>query len=723
MRKKRAAKQPSKPGPKPKPKRPGKPAPKPPAKPRPKRDDYARVKEEARRRRAELSETGREIGPLPAIARPKRREKAKESLAFHAKTYHPDLFALPWSPDHLTVIGKAERAIRVGGCFALAMPRGTGKTTLCEVACEWAALHGYRLFILIIGADLGHAVDMLSSIKSELAHNDLLAEDFPEVCLPIREMEGITQRCKGQLLNGKPTEIQWKDRVLVLPNVEGSAAAGVVLRAAGLTAAIRGAKHKRADGTAVRPGLVIVDDPQTDQSARSPGQCERRLRVLCGAVLNLAGPGQKIAAIMPCTVIAEGDVADQLLDRQTHPEWDGERLPAVYAFPTDEKLWDEYARIRAEGLRAGRGIEDATEFYAANREAMDAGAKVAWEERFNEDEISGLQHQMNLKLADPYAFAAEQQQRPLKDERRVAALTREEILGKQNGLARGVITAAQNVLTGFCDVHKEVLYWAALAWESDFTGAVVDWGTFPRQQVEYFTHDQVSITLEQVFARSGRVGAEGGGEEAAILWGLDQVAELLLGREWIGDGGSAHQMKILLVDANWKTRLVKQWARASKHAARILPSHGRYVGAAKKSLGEYKPARGDQVGDNWRITRAEDLPVRHCLWDTNYWKSQVATRWRAPLGERTSLSVWTGDHRMLADQMTAEYPERVEGRGRTIDEWQLVAGRDNHIFDCVVGATVAASVAGVHVPGLELRGPARKRMRFSEIQRKKWGRR
>ncbi len=42
--------------------------------------------------------------------------------------------------DHLKVIGKIERAVRTGGLFAMAMPRGSGKTVGCQTAVLWAAL-------------------------------------------------------------------------------------------------------------------------------------------------------------------------------------------------------------------------------------------------------------------------------------------------------------------------------------------------------------------------------------------------------------------------------------------------------------------------------------------------------------------------------------------------------------------------------------------------------
>ena len=43
----------------------------------------------------------------------------------------------------------------------------------------------------------------------------------------------------------------------------------------------------------------------------------------------------------------------------------------------------------------------------------------------------------------------------------------------------------------------------------------------------------------------------------------------------------------------------------------------------------------------------------------------------------------------------------VADRGRTVDEWKLLPGRENHLFDGWVMATVAASAAGITAVGAE----------------------
>ena len=64
-------------------------------------------------------------------------------------------------------------------------------------------------------------------------------------------------------------------------------------------------------------------------------------------------------------------------------------------------------------ILAGDGGAAGTEFYRKNKIAMDEGADVAWKERFNHDELSAIQHAMNLRLQNEAAFFAEYQNEPL----------------------------------------------------------------------------------------------------------------------------------------------------------------------------------------------------------------------------------------------------------------------------------------------------------------------
>lgn len=333
---------------------------------------------------------------------------------------------------------------------------------------------------------------------------------------PIQCLDGIANRCAGQLYQGERTHIAWTAKEIVLPTIAGSKASGAIIKVAGITGRIRGMKYKRADGKTVRPSLVVLDDPQTDESARSLSQCAQRESILAGAVLGLSGPGRKISGIMPCTVIRPDDMADRMLNRDQHPQWQGERTKMIYQFPSNDKLWQQYAELRAEGLRNGRGLADATAFYRQNQPDMDGGAVVAWPERFHPDEASAVQHAMNLKLQNEAAFMAEYQNSPLPEVKPDSdLLTADEIAAKVNGRNQHDVplTIQQNLLFGLI-----------AAWEDKFTGYVIDYFSFPDQQRPYFTLRDARYTLGM---RSPDAGLEG-----TIYAGLKAVTEHYLSRSF-----------------------------------------------------------------------------------------------------------------------------------------------------------------------------------------------
>ena len=659
---------------------------------------YEERKEAERQRNAALSAAGRDISPLPEVVNPERKKACERNFQLFCESYFPETYSLGWSPDHIKAIEKIETAVLSGGLFALAMPRGSGKSTLTETAALWAMLYGHREFVTLIGATESAALEMLDSIKTELEVNENLAADFPEVCYPIEQLDGIANRCAGQHCNGERTRITWTSNEIVLPTIKDSKASGIIVRVAGITGRVRGMKYKRSDGRSVRPSLVIIDDPQTSESAGSLEQTRKRVRVLAGDILGLAGPGQKISGIMPCTIIRPGDMADIILNRNTHPDWNGEKTKMVYEFPKNMKLWDEYAEIRAEALRTDGNFQAATDFYLAHREEMDEGAVVSWDARYNHDEISALQHAMNLKLQDEAAFQAEYQNDPLpEDLSGDTLLSVDEICGKVNGIARYKVPLACDRLTMFIDVQKALLFYTVVAWSEDFTGAVIDYGSWPDQHRRQFSLADANPTIQSTFPKAG---FEGG-----LYAALTKLTDDYLGREWEREDGAVLKIDRALVDANWgqSTDIVYQFCRQSTHAGIIMPSHGRYVGASSKPMTEYRKQPGDRLGFNWMVPNvAGKRAIRHVIYDTNFWKSFIHTRLGIALGDKGNLSLYgriPGVHQLLAEHLTAEYKVKTQGRGRTVDEWKIKPDRtDNHWLDCIAGCAVCASMLGAALP-------------------------
>ena len=674
---------------------------------------YERMKEQARARNAQAALCGRDIGHLPKVENPDIKEMCRVNFRLFCETYFPELFELAFSSDHLKVIHRIECAVLQGGLFALAMPRGSGKTTLCECAVIWATIYGHRQFVALIGATQDAAEEMLASIKTSLETNDRLGVDFPEVCFPIAKLDGITNRANGQLCGGKRTRIKWNDDVVVLPSIDGSSASGAIIRVAGITGRVRGMKHKRPDGVNVRPSLVIIDDPQDDESAHSEKQIKVRVRVLSRDILGLAGPGKKIAGVMPCTVIAPDDMADQILDQEKHPEWNGERCKMVYEFPKNEELWEKYAEIWAESLRIHHDIREATEFYRKNRAAMDEGAHIAWPERYEPDELSAVQNAMNLKIKDAGAFFAEYQNEPQSDDENEAEqLKADDVATKLNGYKLGAVPVECNTVTMFIDIHEKLLFWSIIAWSDTFTGYILDYGTFPDQKKQDFTLSDARYTLGGMFPEMGR--------EDAIYKALDELTKWHMMREFIRDDGARLQIARCLIDANWgqTTDVIYQFCRQSEFAVRLYPSHGKGITASGKPMTEYRRKPGERLGLNWYIPtiKGKKRVIRYVMFDANWWKSFIAQRFKTGMGAVGCLSFWgrnSARHKLIAAHICAEGWNATEGNGRRVEEWKMKPGAsDNHWLDCIVGNAVAASIEGVSLPGTEQQRPKKKEKRI-----------
>lgn len=654
---------------------------------------YDEIKEAARERSAAASQTGRDIGAIPKVENKKRKEACRNDLKLFLETYFSQKFKIAWSQDHLIVIKKIEDAVLRGGLFALAMPRSTGKTTISERAAIWATVYAHRRFVALIGATEEAACQILEEIKMEVECNELLMQDFPELCYPIRKLDGIANRCKGQTCLGIRTRITWTDNEIVYPTVEGSASSGTVIQVRGITGRVRGMKAAIATGESIRPELVLIDDPQTDESAASPEQNRKRMRILSGAILGLAGPGVKISGVMPCTVIRPGDMADEILNRDRHPEWNGERRKLLVEFPKNMELWNKYHELRDDSLREYGDIELATEFYREHRDAMDAGAIVSWPERYESDEISGLQNAMNLFFRDKETFYSEYQNEPLPDDDGEAdKITVQHVWDRMNNRKRGVIPTEAEHLTMFIDVQGKLLYWVVCAFADDYTGWIVDYGAFPDQKRRYFSLKDANPTFESLYPHAGM--------EGRIYNALADLTDDKLSRAWQREDGAELYIEKCVIDSAWgdSTKTVYRFCKESPHARILLPSKGKGISAAQRPMTEYRREPGVKLGFNWRVYKVRgQLTARLFEYDTNFWKSFFRQRLFTAMGDPGGLTVCGSDEeqtRLLAEHLSSETATITNGNGRRVDVWKLIPGRDNHWLDGVVCCMAIASMLG-----------------------------
>jgi len=626
----------------------------------------------------------RDIGDIPWVEDQERKEQAEQSLSFFCQTYQSSIYTRPFSDVHYACINRLETAIKQGGLFAYAMPRGTGKTSLVESACLWAVLAGHRRYVVLISSTEKHASQSLGNIKLECSSNELIYADWPEVVYPIWALEGVTNRAPSQVIWDKPTYLVWKGDQLVFPTIPDSKASGSVVEVRGITSSIRGMKANLPGGQgSIRPELVVLDDPQTDESSKSPTQCNDREAIVKGTILGLAGHEHRISAVMPCTVIHKGDLAERFLDQEKEPEWNGTKTGILKTMPSDVKLWEEYSDIKRSS------VEKATEFYIENREAMDKDAIPMWNECYNTQhgQLSAIQYAMDLRIrVGEQAFWAEYMNSPLDNLADGEVVTFDQIVNKTTGYQRWIVPPDTHHITGYIDVHKRALFYMVVGWDTKFNGHILQYNTWPETKRKYYTYQDLSDTLQ---AKYGGTGVEG-----AVYAGLRDLTEKILFHTW---GHSGLHTEKCLIDANWKTQLIKSFCREMKWSARLLPGHGRFIGPDRKPLDEYTKNAGDIPGHYWRIPASTSKSgTRHVLYDVNYWKSFVNTSLIAPPGERGCIQLFDSkDHKIVAEHFTSEYPTEVSARGKVINQWQPYPGReDTHFWDCLVGNAVAASILG-----------------------------
>lgn len=655
---------------------------------------HSRQAEYRREQRAAVQD----VGAIPPIADRARRDAATKSLKVFCETYFKELFYLDWSDIHLEVIDALERVVNKGELFCMALPRGSGKTTLSQCAILWSLITGRRRFALFIASNAPRAEQLLKEIRIWLETNELLAADFPEVCIPFQSLAGVTQRAWAQTCMGERTFIEIKRDAITFPTIDGSVCSGARLVALGLTSSgLRGLASVDAQGHKIRPDLILCDDPQDRESAQSTEQTNNRERIVKSDLLGMAGPGKKIAMLITITVIAEDDLAQRLLDREKNPEFRGKRYKLMKSLPENVALWNEYRAIRENSIKNDGSGEQATEFYKLHREEMDLGAQASWPARFNEDEISAIQNAMNLKFRDSEAFTNEYQNEPTCKQEAGTFFDPSATGACLSGNPRGWIPEACQFVTGHIDVHKNLLYYVLTAWDLDFNGVIVDYGVYPKQTRSFFKLSDAYPTLLMSSPSSSL--------EAALYNGASNLFFDMFSREYLREDGVEIPLKRLLIDANWgqSTDIIYKCVADSDYRNYITPAHGQYLGASSKPWGERKFNKGDFVGNHWLSpNKAERHKIRHVVFDSNFWKSAFFARITAHPGDvgRLTIDGAADEHTLFAQHLSAEYAVPTEARGRRVDEWKLREAHytDNHWFDCAVGSCVAASMCGAKLP-------------------------
>jgi hypothetical protein len=616
------------------------------------------------------------IDALPEPANTARRENCRASLLLFIENYLKPQFNREHGKPHLETIAYLEDVITQGGKIVIALPRGYGKTTLCNAAILWALLYGYKKNIVFICAGTSNAERLLDGFKTIIEVIEPLKEDFPEFILPIRMLAGSSRRGKMQTYNGKPTKVHWGKNTLRFASLDGYDATGGCLTALGIKSSFRGMSVIDDNGITLRPDMILIDDPQTDAVAMNADRVRQVEHVINGAVNGLQGSESPLSVFMTVTVIRNGDVADRYLNPELYPSWERVRYSLLDSMPENMDLWKEYWNIYCASRKRG------TEFYIEHKEPLNKGASVSWQDYYVRGrDVDALQRAMNLYFESPATFASEYQNKPISlyD----MGYSVEDIAAKATGLPADTAMDDAAAVTAFVDVHGDILYWLCTAFSRGGHGHIVNYGTFPQHPRNASRKD---------INASGKI-IEG---ETGLHNGLKNLLNQLLAYQCRTTDNRLLGIDKIFVDTGWRPDIIETVINEinDKH---IQPTRGFGIKATTLPMGDWRSVKDRHIGNGWYEDKPKNRSLRTLTIDTNAWKDKIAELITANRYAMETLTLFGAaeDHRVLAEHWTAERPTAVEANGNRVNEWAVTVNRDNHYFDCIVGCAAGANTIGI----------------------------
>lgn len=635
-----------------------------------------------------------EIGPLPPIANPDRRKSASENNLLFADTYFKPTFYLPWAPYQRSMMDRFQAVVMSGGRECHSVRRGGLKSTCARVSTLWAVVNGHRRFPVLVGATDDKAAEHRENFFALLASSPMLLDDYPELTpLLLKWRQPKRQfRLNGRLLQLHPKDGRGR---IVFPDIHEAASCQAHIAPYSVNATdVSGLSYVDRFGVTIRPDLLVFDDVQTPQSAKSPLMTEEREEHITKTFCGLAGLGENIAAIMVATVREHDDLTERFLSRVKHPDWDGSKYPSIIRMPDRMDLWETYGQKLGTGETPQEGKKLAQEFYAVNREAMDAGGVVAWDQDKLPDELSALQSLMTVRALDPSFFRCEiQQEGDVPVNTSGLKLDAQTLLTRTSGHKRGRVPASTDYLTAYVDSSDKVLWWMVLAVSKDLSGSIVDYGTWPDQRRPVFYKSDLAYTIGQ--------DAHCQSWEESFVVAHNQLDEVLCD-DWETTDGKSRQVDLILKD--WsdggQMPLIRSQIAASKNRNRIRPAKGFAVKPGRKPIHMWGDQHRDRSGTGW-IERRSETPS-HVQFDANVIKSIAARRLMTAKGAPSAIMLPGDDeraNRLLAEHFTSEQPKEISYDGSKGVTWVLTPSRDNDWWDCFCGCLTAASVLGCKLNG------------------------
>lgn len=634
---------------------------------------------------------------IPLPANPDRRNECLADGLLFLKTYFPATFHQPFTEDRKAMLQSIIDAARYGGDYAIAGPRGEGKTRLAIYGALFLMFANLSTFPVVIGKSQTKSQNELKTIKERLQQSDLLIADFPEVGVPFQSVGGWSSRCRMQTVAGKSTNIEIAADHLIFPTITKQmlpadwpldcepTSRGQIMSSLGIDGPIRGTNYRDS-----RPTLAILDDIESKESAASDVVIQSNEQIIEKDVSGLGSSGRRVSRVMLCTTQNRKCIAYKYTDREIKSSWNGVRFRKMVHQPERMDLWDEYIERRINRKENDGEARNAFRFYLERREQMDRGCVISnpfsFDTRKASDgeplELSAVQGYFN-RVADfgKDAVATEDDNEPPEAEGpQTSGLSPGIIQSRMSGLAQRQMPANTTALTVGIDVGKYLCHYTVTAWWKGAGGCVIDYG------IAEVKNTSPNMTNES--------------SERAIYSCLVNWRDELLGTSYVDASGAQRTIDAVFVDSGAFTDAVYEFVRQVGGA----PFY------ATKGIGAYrqpKETETTKVGSHLHATNQQGEGLWLYNLDADYWKRFVHERFLTPTFDDNnllrpgSLSIFqpTGSraHISFSNHITAEeyVSEFKPGKGEKC--YWIAHNRNNHWLDSTAMATAAATLKGVSV--------------------------
>jgi len=227
-------------------------------------------------------------------------------------------------------------------CFIA--PRMTGKSTwLFHILPLWAGAHLHKKYILAFSDNATQAQQWLTNFKIEVASNELLRSDFPELVEPKRLSSGARAMEDNRNVTTR--------------------ASGFIFQVAGADNNVLGANRN-----GLRPQVLLFDDIEPTESNYSPYEARKRLDTVLSSHLYLNQ--YAIVAFVGTTTMPDS-IIDQIRKvGDLKEKWDGDAEDFKDSLDPDQR-WVEQHGINCHYYPAIISTEDGEESFWPEKWTME----------------------------------------------------------------------------------------------------------------------------------------------------------------------------------------------------------------------------------------------------------------------------------------------------------------------------------------------------------------